>query len=188
MSRHSSILVFFLATLSCTRAAELPKLYEVPRVSLVADSGSPFDLASLRGEVVIYDFIFTRCSGICPVMSKRMSELQAQIDRDEPVRFVSVSVDPAHDTPAVLRDYAKRFRRDERWLFLTGDREAIIRLSVNGFKLAAGEPGHGSEPILHSNRFVLVDREAVIRGYYDSSDPAAMASLLRDAGRLAKEK
>jgi protein SCO1 len=86
------------------------------------------------------------------------------------VRFVSISVDPARDTPEVLSAYAKRVRNDARWTFLTGNRDDIVNLGVKGFKLATGDPTPGGEALLHSSRFAVADKQGVIRAYYDATD------------------
>lgn len=189
MRRCHLLLAILLPVLivACERESELPKLYRVPSIELVSDRGKRVHLDELRGSAVVFDFIFTSCSGICPAMSARMSELQRDIDRSLPVRFVSVSVDPARDTPEVLNSYARKFRHDDRWIFLTGPRESVIALSIDGFKLAAGDALPGGEPILHSSRFVLVDRKGMVRGYYDSGDPDAMKKLRGDLVDLANE-
>jgi cytochrome oxidase Cu insertion factor (SCO1/SenC/PrrC family) len=181
-------LMIALAAAGCAAPAEpLPVLYDVPDVSLVADDGSPLGTADLRGNVAVYSFIFTRCGATCPMMTRAMKKLTTRFDEDAPIRFLSVSVDPAHDTPEVLRAYAANHREDDRWVFLTGEREDVIGLSIDGFKLAAGEPGEGLEPILHSTKFILVDREGQIRAYYDGGDPDEMETLERDAKRLLRE-
>ncbi|MEO6486474.1 MAG: SCO family protein, partial [Thermoanaerobaculia bacterium] len=115
----------------------------MPNAALIDENGKAVALDSMKGHVTVYDFIFTNCSGICPIMSKSMQALTTKVPKDAPVRFVSISVDPARDTPEVLRTYAKRFRNDDRWVFLTGDRDTIVNLSVKGFKLAAGDPEPG---------------------------------------------
>jgi cytochrome oxidase Cu insertion factor (SCO1/SenC/PrrC family) len=108
------------------------------------------------------------------------------------VGFLSISVDPAHDTPAVLSRYADAWEAGDRWLFVTGPPPAVYALSVSGFKLAAmevpaGQRQAGSDgPFLHSGKFVLVDGAGVIRGYYDSDDGAAMNALARDL-RLVRD-
>ena len=98
---------------------------------------------------------------------------------------MSFSVDPAHDTPEVLARYAAAFHAGEGWLFVTGPQKDLFDLSVGGFKLAAMEvpegeraPG-GDGPFLHSSKFVLVDGDGVIRGYYDSTDEARCAPWSR---------
>lgn len=107
--------------------------YEVPDVQLLDRNGAR---ASLRGELdaggkpVILNFIFTSCTAICPVMSATMSEVQSALGADRrPVRIVSISIDPEHDTPARLRDYAERHRAGPDWHLLTGDKQAILQVA-----------------------------------------------------------
>jgi protein SCO1/2 len=108
----------------------------------------------------------------------------------EDATAVSISVDPEHDDPAVLREYAARFGADPaRWRFLTGETPAIERLVRDGFRLSlatlpeAERAGH-PEPITHSDRFVLVDGELRIRGYYHGTDDDDLARLERDLAGL----
>jgi len=108
------------------------------------------------------------------------------------LRLVTITVDPKRDTPERLKEYAAKYGADpQRWLFLTGDREAIYRLSTDGFKLAAiveqDEVQSTDHPILHSTRFVLVDREGQVRAYYDGTSEKDMERLAADARRLAAE-
>ena len=118
-------------------------------------------------------------------MTRHMQTLIGELPKSDGLRFVSVSVDPGNDTPAVLRSYAAKVRRDDRWMFLTGDVDEIRDLSVNGFKLAAGEATSSkTEPILHSTKFVLVDQNGVVRNYYDSSDKESLKRLVDDAEEL----
>lgn len=168
--------------------AELPRLFTVPEFTLVERSGQPATLAALRGRPWIADFIFTRCAGVCPAMTARMKALRARL-AGTPVRFVTISVDPATDTPEVLSRYAEAAGADADWWFVTGTKRDLHALSTEGFKLAAMENPPGQEtadgPFLHSSKFVLVDAEGAIRGYYDSEDPAALQALEKDARRLA---
>ncbi len=122
-------------------------------------------------------------------MTSKMKSLADRL-RDEPgIRFVSFTVDPAHDTPEVLARYGAEHGADpSRWLFVRTDKERIRTLCRDGFKLAVEDAGAGaSEPILHSTRFVLVDEEGTLRGSYDSVEPGALAALAADARRLAAE-
>jgi len=150
--------------------ADAPKVYgEVPDFELVERSGRKVSLADLRGRVWVADFFFVNCSGPCPVMSRRMQHLQAELlrDRMDKVLCVSFSVDPDNDTPAALREYAEqRYADPQRWLFLTGDRKTLRRLAGEGFRLGAEEAADDPDRIMHSTRFVLVDRKGRIRGYY----------------------
>ena len=186
-SKTTTTAALFLI-LACAHRSDLPRLFPVPDAQLVAETGRPFNLRELKGNVVVYDFIFTSCGGSCPVMTAQMRKLTQKIAKDAPVRFVSISVDPQRDTPAVLRDYARRFRNDPRWTFLTGDRDTIVRLSVEGFKLAAGGATQTlAEPLLHSSKFAIADKGGTIREYYGATDgdapdhvAATVADLLRE--------
>jgi len=168
---------------------ELPRLSTVPDFEGFTQSGAAVTKAALVGKAFVADFIFTTCQGICPGMTSKMKSLADQL-RDEPgVRFVSFTVDPDHDTPEVLARYGAEHGADPaRWLFIRTDKDRIRRLCREGFKLAVEDAGPAAaEPILHSTRFVLVDAGGTIRGYYDSSEPGAMAALAADALRIAAE-
>jgi protein SCO1/2 len=158
----------------------LPVLSQVPDFDLVERSERPLRAADLRGKIWVADFMFTYCAGPCPIMSSRMAQLQREIADLKDVVLVSFSVDPERDTPAVLREYAERYGADPaRWLFATGDKRTIDMLAVEGFKVGSVE-----NPIYHSTRFILVDREGRIRGYYDSEEPEAVPRLAADIRAL----
>jgi protein SCO1 len=180
-------LLLLLLLFACKPQPELPELFPVPDTQLVDESGKPVNLASMKGNVTVYNFIFTNCTGTCPIMTNNMQAVTPKIEKDAPVRFVSISVDPARDTPPVLAAYAKRVRNDPRWTFLTGDRQAIVDLSVKGFKLAAGDPMPGGEALLHSSRFAVADKHGVIRGYYDATDGTVPEQVAEVVERLLNE-
>lgn len=165
-----------------------PVLGQVLDFTLVNRDGRTVRRADLLGAPWIADFIFTRCGASCPMMSLRMARLERELPRDLGVRFVSFSVDPEHDTPKVLQEYAESFGAPGRWLFLTGGKQEIYRLSKEGFKLAVDDtmPVNEDEPILHSTRFVLVDGEGRIRGYYEAFDEEAVKKLMRDLEALGR--
>jgi protein SCO1 len=180
--------LFFLRQAEVKRLAshELPKDSVVPSFQLIDQNGESFGSQQLLGKIWIADFVYSTCSGPCPMISSRMGELQKPL-RDTDVKLVSFSVDPRHDTPAVLREYAAKLNAQPgRWYFLTGDKDTIYRLSRDGFKLAATE-GEAAEPI-HSTRMVLVDRRGSIRGYYNATDADAVTRLLADTTHLRKEQ
>lgn len=179
--------VAILLVAGCRHRSGLPKLFPVPDAKLVNDAGAPVQLAANKGYVTVYDFIFTNCGGTCPLMTQSMRQVTRKIDADAPVRFVSISVDPARDTPAQLAEYAKRVRNDDRWMFLTGDRNTIVDLSVNGFKLAAGDPQPGGEPLLHSSKFAVADRTGMIRAYIGATDDKASDAVRDAVEELVKE-
>ncbi len=171
-------------------APELPRHGAVPQFRLTERSGRPVGLDDLRGKVWVADFIFTRCQGPCPLMTGRMISLARELAGEEDLRFVSVSADPDYDTPEVLARYAAAYRiEDPRWLFLTGAREETKRLSEGLLlPLLTPEPGETRGEILHSDRFVLIDRSGAVRGYYDAADPEQAKRLRRDVRRLLRER
>ena len=167
------------------RPMAVPDYGAVPEFSLIDSQRQPVTRRSLEGSVWIADFIFTRCAGQCPVMSAQMAGLQRRFAGEPGLRFISMTVDPQHETPEVLAAYAGRCGADtRRWRFLTGDAHAIVRLSREGFHLGVSDDGTPAEPITHSVRFVLVDQHGHLRGSYDATDAQAMARLIEDAHAL----
>jgi len=170
---------------SGARQAELPVYGALPEFELVERGGENVSLASLRGKVWVADFIFTHCAGPCPLLSSKMSTLQKSVRELDGVRLVSFSVDPERDTPEVLAEYARRYQADaERWLFLTGPKEPLYRLVGEGFRLAVADGGPQAGLITHSTRFVLVDQQGRIRGYYDGAETGTADALLPDIRAL----
>lgn len=165
-----------------TFTAQSAPIIAAPAFTLTDQDGQTLTNESLRGSVWIGAFIFTRCQGPCPRMTADMAALQSRLPAG--VRLISISVDPDFDTPAVLKEYAKKVGADEsRWRFLTGPRDQIVRLS-RGLMLGLSDTGG---EIVHSTRIVLVDREGKVRGYFDSADPAALGALVK-AAAAAEEK
>jgi cytochrome oxidase Cu insertion factor (SCO1/SenC/PrrC family) len=146
-------------------------LATLPEFVLENDRGESIGLSDLRGNVWVADFIFTRCAGTCPVMTRRMVELEKDLDSSaslRDVKLVSFSVDPDFDRPDVLRDYGRTNGADPaRWMFLTGTSEAVRGLVRDGFKLPVAEQPDPNIPIVHSQNFMVVDRVGRIRGAFD---------------------
>lgn len=178
------LVIAFLLLAGCQRQEPLPVFYPVPDFSLTERSNRTVKLQDFVGKVWVADFIFTGCAGMCPAMSDKMQKLQATLPAE--IHLVSFSVDPERDTPEVLASYAERYKADpNRWLFLTGPKDAMRKLSLDGFKLAFDETeGTQIEPITHSSRFVLVDKAGRIRGYYGAEDEEAMNRLAEDVRKL----
>ncbi len=186
--------IIVVLTLSCSSVKQepLPILSTVPDFTLTERSGQPFGLNDLRGQVWVADFIFTNCAGTCPIMTTAMTEIQkiALVEKLDDVKLVSITVDPERDTLEVLQRFADGYGAlKDRWYFLTGDGAAIQQLANKGFLLsAAASGGPAEEPIIHSNRFVLVDRQGRIRGYYDGTEEESVAQLLKDLNKLYHEE
>ena len=172
----------------------LPVYGTVGDFTLVDRSGQPFDLSDLQGRISVLNFFFSSCTELCPLTMAQMARLQKPLVDAEEVRLVSITVDPEHDTPSVLTEYAQRFvDQPGRWFFLTGDKKAIYALSLNTFHLAVEEIPEGlrqpgGDAFLHDGHFVLVDRQGQIRGYYDGLDSEALERLLQDIRSLLRER
>jgi protein SCO1/2 len=158
--------------------------WQIPAFQLTAQSGQPFDSKSLEGDIWVADFIFTTCPGPCPRMSAQMRGVQSAVAAMPDVKLVSFTVDPKNDTPTALAAYATRYRAEPgRWFFLTGSQPALETLCRNGFKL-----GDVDGTLVHSTRFVLLDRHSRVRGLYSTSEDGAVPKLLHDIRTLAAEK
>ncbi len=169
---------------ACSRPHPLPVYGQVPDFQLTAQTGQPFSRKALDGRIWVADFIYTTCPGPCPLMSSKMRRVQASVEGIPDLTLVSFSVDPKHDTPQVLAEYARRYHAEPgRWYFLTGARDTLQMLSRDAFKLSEVDAS-----LTHSTRFVLVDRQGRIWGYYGTMDDSAVSKLIADIRRLEKER
>lgn len=165
-------------------AGELPQLWSLPAFSLVDHRGAELSRESLQGRPFIASFIFTQCTNVCPAITSRLVQIQRRLaGRD--VRFVSFSVDPAHDTAPVLAEYARSWSPDEtRWALVATDEKRLPEL-VAAFRVAAEKTSDPDNPIIHSSVFFLVDAQSSVRGVYASEDREAVDRLVADVERLA---
>jgi protein SCO1/2 len=155
-----------------------PIFYDVPNFTLIDQAGKPLGNAQLLGHPWVADFIYTTCATQCPLMSLKMQGFQDQLPPD--VKLVSFSVDPEHDTPAVLTEYAGRYKAQPgRWIFLTGQPKLVYKV-IAGMKVGV-IPAQGGNPIEHDVHFILIDRWGRVRGAYNSGVAAQMDKLLSDA-------
>lgn len=155
----------------------------LPDFELTDSNGSTFTKKDLKNRINVVDFIFTRCQGPCPVMSGYMKSLYKKYYDTPELRFISISVDPDYDTQQVLNEYSKRYGvNDDRWVFLRGEMQKIMDLSENGFLLPAENLPSG-----HTIRWVLVDGDGGIRGYYDGTDVESIVKMENDALKLIGE-
>jgi protein SCO1/2 len=161
---------------------EMPEI-RMPAFSMVDQDNRAFSLDDLKGKVWIADFIFTTCTGPCPLLTMKMSQLQKEL-ADPRIEFVSFSIDPETDTPAVLKAYGEKFSASARWHFLTGEDNAAYSIA-KALKLPAA-PASGNNPIFHTTKFTLIGPSGKVAGYYDYNDAADLNKLISDARRLAK--
>lgn len=169
------------------RESALPVLATVPQFSFTSQTGATVSRESLLGKIWVADFFFTRCPGPCPVMSSRMAELQSAIEKaGGNVHLVSVSVDSAFDSPAVLADYGKRYGANPQWWsLLTGDPAKVETFVTKGMLLPLAKDGEDMPT--HSQKFVVVDEQGRIRSYHDLDDQELIPKVLLDIGNLMRE-
>jgi cytochrome oxidase Cu insertion factor (SCO1/SenC/PrrC family) len=157
-------------------ANKFPVIAQVADFTLTNQLAQPVRLADLRGQVWVADIIFTRCPGPCATMTRRMADLQAALPANAPVKLVSLTTDPAHDTPRALASYAERFgAHPNRWQFLTGPKADLVKLAVNSLKLTVldKEEAKRTSPndlFIHSSIFVVVDKQGRLRAVFESLD------------------
>lgn len=180
-------------TLMCRDARpQLDDLGDVPPLALVDEHGDTFTEEALRGHPTIVGFVFTRCDTICPLITMKMQKLMEKTaDRKAAaIKLLSISVDPAYDTPARLLEYATRYGADfARWRFVTGDPERVRTLVEGPFMTSMMKMGlmpSGAPDIRHNGHLALVDGDLKIRGIYDSNDVQALDRLIHHARYLAR--
>lgn len=160
---------------------------KLPEFSLTERSGRTVTLADLQGKVWVADFIFTRCPNVCPDLTRKMRDVRWKLDAAGApgIVAVSITVDPKHDTPKILAEYADTFHAGPSWLFLTGEPREVYGLVRGGFKLAMADPDESVPG--HSNRFVLVDAQGRIRGTRLGTEDGVVDALVKDALTLQSE-
>ncbi len=157
-------------------AGQYPVIATVAGFTLTNQLARPVSLADLRGQVWVADVIFTRCPGPCATMTRRMADLQAALPTNAPVRLVSLTTDPAHDTAPVLARYGERFGADPaRWLFLTGPKPDLVKLAVDSLKLTVLDKDEAKRTspddlFIRSSIFVVVDKQGHLRAVVESLD------------------
>lgn len=166
----------------------------VPEFTLTAQDGRPATEQVLEGHITVVDFIFTNCPFVCPQMTGAMADVAARL-KDTPVRFLSISVDPDHDTPEALREYARKFNADpERWTFLTGDQETVKRIVHDSlmFELRPDltrtietADGGTMNNITHPSKLVLIGPDRSVLGMYEFAWEEEMAALTERARAAA---
>ena len=163
-----------------------PVIADVPDFHFTTQEGKTLSRSDLLGKVWVADFIFTRCPGPCPMMSARMAEVSRELTKANDVRLVSVSIDPEHDTPEVLSNYATHLQADPKhWIFLTGPKKEIQDFTTRGMLQALATDPSGIPT--HSTRFLVIDREGRIRKTRNLDEPELVQKLLMDIGSLLRD-
>ena len=162
--------------------------HSIADFAFVNQVGDTIRKEDMAGKIYVADFFFTTCPTICPIMKKEMLRVYEQFKGEGNFRILSHSIDPTHDTQAVLKDYAEKLGVPDAatWNFLTGDQEKIFEIGQTSYLTTTMadelEPGG----FLHSGAFVLVDQQGRIRGVYDGTKTEQVDRLLADIPKLLK--
>lgn len=157
----------------------------VPGFALIDQNGKPVNQSVTKGKIHVADFFFTRCGTICPKIQLNLSRVQEIFKERNDLVFLSYSVDPENDGPAELKAYANKIgAKPGMWYFLTGDKAQIYHLAQRGYFLPVVDHGvsYGKpdETFIHSEKLVLVDKEGIIRGFYDGTDKKDIDRLIAE--------
>lgn len=152
--------------------------------------GKEVGLEDFGGKVIVADFFFTSCPSVCPTLTRNMKKLQDAFKKtDSMVRFVSFTVDPLRDTVQKVKAYGDKFGIDhDKWWMLTGDKKEIYDLAFNEFKASVAENGNIDTGFVHTEKFFLLDRDRVVRGWYNGLDSTNLDRLIKDIVLLNMER
>ncbi len=180
----------FVAVGACNlaKAPPPPVLGQVPEFHLVGDDGGAFNSAALAGKSWLASFLFTSCPGPCPRLVEKLKTLRTKIPASD-LAFVSFSVDPVTDTPAVLAQYKRDhgIAASAAWTFVTGPEEPVLELVRRGFLIGvdrAVDPSGENGAVMHGVRVALIDGDRRIRGFYDTESADDLVRLEQELGRI----
>lgn len=171
--------------------------HQISDIKLTNQLGEQISLDDLKGKIIIADFFFTRCPSICPTLTNNMKGLQNAMKMKNPrrkidsafVHFLSFSVDPERDSVPVLKKYGDKYGiNHDTWWLLTGPKKVIYDFALNELKLGLQDGDAVDSNFIHTGHFVLLDRERIVRGYYNGLDSASLSKLAEDLTLLMLEK
>jgi len=178
--------------------SDLVEIGPVPSFTLTDQNNKTISDKDYLGKVYVVEFFFTTCPTICPKMNQNMLELQKEFYGKPDFGIASITIDPKHDTPEVLKAHAEHLGvKHYNWHFLSGDKDYIYNLALKGFNLYAGQNDEVAGGFEHSGLFALVDKEGKIRCrrdaqnnpilYYDGLEPAGIKAIKEDIKKLLEE-
>lgn len=164
------------------------RYHKIADFSLINQNGDTITQADYDGKIYVADFFFTTCVTICPIMTDHMLKIQEALKNDDEVLLLSHTVTPKIDDVAQLKKYAlEKGVNDQKWNLVTGDKKEIYQLARKSYLVTKTTGNGGKYDMIHTENFVLVDKEKRIRGFYDGTDPEAIDQLLKDIEILKLE-
>ena len=163
--------------------------HKVKNIEFTNQLGKKVSLDDLKGKILVIDFFFSRCPSICPGMARSMKRLQNSfVKNDSIVQFISITVDPEHDSVPQLRKFADRYNANhDTWWFVTGDKKEIYDFALNELKAGLADTNVDSA-FIHTENFFLLDTNRVVRGWFNGFDSVKQAQLVNDIPLLMLEK
>lgn len=163
--------------------------HQVQPMQFTNQFGKKVSFDDLKGKIIVLDFFFTRCPTICPKLARAMKKLQNSFtNNDSIVEFVSITVDPLHDSVPQLRKWAEKFDvNPDSWWLLTGNRDSIYSMAIKEIKANIADINVDTA-FVHTENFFLLDKERIVRGWYNGFDSTAQKKLVRDIPLLMLEK
>lgn len=178
------------STFHTKRGKKIPDTiyHTIDNFKLISQTGDTISFPADTATISVVNFFFTRCRN-CLILNRQMERLADEYARNRMLRFYTITADPAFDTPPVLKQYAASFRVPEnKWEFLTGDKELIYHLAKNDFLIDILAKGERPEDIMHNPLFILVDPQKRIRGFYDPSSKEQVDKLSDEIKVLIAEQ
>lgn len=168
--------------------------HKIPAFQLIDQNGQQFSSEQTKGKIYVAEFFFTRCGTICPKLTTNLTRVQSLFANDPSILIVSHSVDPKHDSSAVLLKYAQKYdAKAGKWFFLTGEKKTIYDLAIKGYKLPAADASEYDKKIksidetfIHSEKLLLIDKEGYIRGIYDGTYSPDVERLIAEIKVLSE--
>ena len=162
--------------------------HQIASFNLTNQIGQVVNQNTTKNKIYIANFFFASCQSICPMMSNQLQEVQKAFLADDSVLILSHSVNPLHDTVAVLNNYADTYgAKTNKWHLLTGNKKQIYDLAKTSYLVNAFEDDGSPEGFLHSELFLLIDKKARIRGMYDGTNTSEVKKLIEDVKLLKQE-
>lgn len=176
------------ADLVDTTVQYIRKYHKVKDFKLVNQNGDTITQKNYKDKIYVADFFFTTCQSICIDMAKSMQTLQSEFEDDDDILLLSHSVTPEIDDVAQLKKYAlEKGAIDSKWNLVTGDKKQIYNLARKEYLASKTQGDGGKYDLVHTENFVLVDKEKRIRGFYDGTNPEEIEQLIEDIDILRLE-
>jgi protein SCO1/2 len=191
----AAVFMTYFYKVTRTDAKKLPVIghegHRVTDFAFTDQDGKTVTLADVKGKIYVVEYFFTTCKGICPKMNENMTKVYNAFKGNDGVKILSHTVDPKKDTVGAMKQYSLRFEADpQQWMFLTGDKKELYDMARYSYLVTASDDTAAvdiANDFIHTDRFVLVDREGQIRGQYKGTSVGEVNQLIGDIKELLKD-